>query len=219
MKNPADYIYALRRDYQTKSLDKLTANRNPFRQFEVWLSEAIDEGMEEPNAMVLSTVAETGAPSARVVLLRGLSRSRRGFIFYTNYDSRKGREIAKNPQASLLFYWAKSERQVRVEGVISKIGRRQSEDYFASRPRESQIGAWASAQSSVIADRRELEEKFVKLEKQFAGKRIACPPNWGGYILRPDSFEFWQGGRNRLHDRLLYSRRGGSAWKIERLSP
>ena len=215
MKNTSDYIYNLRNDYQTKVLEKETAKRNPFEQFEIWLAEAIAAKTDEPNAMILSTVDEA-KPSSRVVLLRGFDKQ--GLVFYTNYDSRKGNEIAANPRASLLFFWAKLERQVRVEGEIKRTSRRQSEAYFATRPRESQIGAWASAQSDVIENRRELEEKLAEIEKRFAGKDIVCPPFWGGFRLKPDSFEFWQGRKNRLHDRLRYTR-AKSAWKIERLSP
>lgn len=216
MKNLADNIYSLRNEYETGSLRKATAKRNPFEQFEVWLAEAIDKAVTEPNAMILATAGEDCKPSARVVLLRGFDR--KGFVFFTNYDSQKGSEIAENPRASLLFFWAKLERQIRIEGVISKTSRKISEDYFASRPRESQIGAWASAQSRVIATHSELEEKITETEKRFAGKAIACPEFWGGYVLKPDSFEFWQGGKNRLHDRLRYKKEK-SVWKIERLSP
>jgi pyridoxamine 5'-phosphate oxidase len=216
MKNPAEYIRALRKDYQTKRLEKPTVRKNPFEQFEIWLAEAITEAVDEPNAMVLTTATAGGKPSARVVLLRGFDK--KGFVFFTNYDSRKGREIAENPQASLLFYWTKLERQVRIEGVISKTSRKLSEDYFASRPRASQIGAWASAQSRVIRDRRELEEKISGWETRFAGKAVVCPEFWGGYLLKPDLFEFWQGGESRIHDRLRYTKKR-AVWKIERLSP
>ena len=215
--NTAEYIYALRNDYQSASLDETTARRNPYEQFEIWLAEAIEQVADDPNAMILATADKNGKPRARIVLLRGYDR-RKGFDFYTNYESQKGTEIAENPQASLLFFWAKLERQVRIDGVISKVSRRQSEAYFATRPRESQIGAWASAQSRVIGSRRELEEKIAALEKQFAGKTIPCPAYWGGYAVKPAAFEFWQGGRNRLHDRLSYTKTK-SGWKIERLSP
>lgn len=210
------HIYSLRKDYETRSLDKETARRNPFEQFEMWLTEAVAEAVEEPNAMVITTASKDAQPSSRIVLLRGFDR--KGFVFYTNYDSRKGRNIAENAQASILFYWVKLERQVRIEGVISKTSRRQSEEYFATRPRESQIGAWASAQSSVISGRRELEDQIAALERKFAGREVPCPKNWGGYVLKPNVFEFWQGRKSRLHDRLVYTKTK-TAWKIERLSP
>ena len=216
MKNSAQYIYALRNDYQTKSLEKLSARKNPFDQFELWLTEAINEAVAEPNAMTLTTATADARPSARVVLLREFDR--KGFVFFTNYESQKGKQIAENPQASLLFFWQKLERQVRISGTIAKTSRKVSEEYFATRPRESQIGAWASAQSSVIKNRRELQEKFSELEKRFEGKPVKCPKFWGGYILKPDQFEFWQGRESRLHDRLTYMKTK-SAWKIERLSP
>lgn len=216
MKNTADYIYALRNDYQTNSLDEETAKRNPFEQFEIWLNEAISGGADEPNAMVITTADAHGKPSSRIVLLRGYDKN--GFVFFTNYNSQKAQNIAENPQASILFYWAKLERQIRIEGAISKTSRRLSKDYFATRPRESQIGAWASDQSSEISSRSELEEKIIEIDKRFAGKGVPCPDFWGGYVLKPDSFEFWQGRKSRLHDRLCYIK-SGSKWKIERLSP
>jgi pyridoxamine 5'-phosphate oxidase len=216
MSETIGHIYSLRKDYETRSLDEETIKRNPFEQFELWLAEAIGEAVEEPNAMTITTATKTGKPSSRIVLLRGFDR--KGFVFYTNYDSQKGREIAENPQASILFFWAKLERQVRIDGSISKVTRRHAEEYFATRPRESQIGAWASLQSSVISSRAELEEKIAALEREFAGREVPCPENWGGYALKPDAFEFWQGGKSRLHDRLRYTKTK-SAWKIERLSP
>jgi pyridoxamine 5'-phosphate oxidase len=216
MKNSAEYIYALRNDYRKKSLEKADARLNPFEQFEIWMTEAIEADMDDPNAMVLATATADGKPSARIVLLRGFDRQ--GFVFFTNYDSQKSREIEENPQASLLFYWSNLERQIRLEGAISKTNRRLSQEYFASRPRASQIGAWASAQSRTIESRQELEEKISEAEKRFAGRKVDCPEFWGGYILKPRSFEFWQGRESRLHDRLRYSKTK-SAWKIERLSP
>lgn len=216
MKSPTEYIYDLRSDYGAENLRASIVKRSPFEQFEIWLAEAIAADLEEPNAMVLSTAAKDGKPSSRVVLLRGFDR--KGFVFFTNYDSRKGREIAENPQASLLFYWEKLERQVRIEGVISKASRKISKEYFASRPRESQIGAWASPQSQTISSRRELEEKFAESEERLAGKNVECPDFWGGFVLKPEMFEFWQGRESRLHDRLRYTKKG-RVWKIERLSP
>lgn len=216
MKRPSKYIYDLRSDYEAENLEESTVSRNPFEQFENWLAEAIAADVDEPNAMILSTAASSCKPSSRVVLLRGFDR--KGFVFFTNYESRKSKEIAENPQASLLFFWAKLERQVRIEGVISKTSRKISKEYFMTRPRASQIGAWASPQSSVIASRRELEEKFAEQEKRFDGKDVECPEFWGGFILKPDLFEFWQGRKSRLHDRLRYTKKR-NVWKIDRLSP
>lgn len=216
MKKTTDLIYSLRKDYQSRSLDEQTARPDPFEQFEQWMSEAIAAEVEEPNAMVVSTVSETGKPSSRIVLLRGFDR--RGFVFYTNYDSKKATEIGSNPNASLLFFWPALERQIRVDGVVSKTSRAESEAYFATRPRESQIGAWASAQSRALESRRELEEKIDAIEKRFAGQSIECPDFWGGFRLEPEAFEFWQGRRSRLHDRLSYTKTG-HVWKIGRLSP
>lgn len=218
MKNhPSQLIYTLRSDYATRSLEEADAKKNPFEQFEIWMGEALSEYAEDANAMTLTTASTDGKSSARIVLLRGFSP--KGFVFFTNYDSRKGSDIAENPRASLLFYWARLERQVRVEGAIEKTGRRVSLDYFATRPRDSQIGAWASAQSRVLERGRiELEEKFAALEKKFAGKAVPCPEFWGGYIVKPVEIEFWQGRANRLHDRLRYTK-SGRAWRIERLSP
>lgn len=216
MKSPSEYIYDLRSDYGAENMRTSTVKHSPFEQFEIWLEEAIAANLKEPNAMVLSTAGSDKKPSARIVLLRGFDR--KGFTFFTNYDSRKGEEIAENPQASLLFFWAELERQVRIEGVVSKTSRRISKEYFASRPRASQIGAWASAQSRVISNRRQLEEKIAESEKRFAGKDVECPEFWGGYIVKPDMFEFWQGRESRLHDRLRYTKKGKN-WNIERLSP
>jgi pyridoxamine 5'-phosphate oxidase len=214
--NVKNIIGKIRRDYASDRLNKKTARKNPFEQFELWLAEAIEKQLREPNAMVLSTASADGKPSSRVVLLRGFENE--GFTFYTNYESRKGKEVRENPRAALLFYWAEIEKQVRVEGVIAKTDEENSNAYFASRPRESQIGAWASPQSSVIENRRFIEEKFAELNEQSEGKEIARPPDWGGYILKPEVLEFWQGRASRLHDRLRYSK-DESGWKIERLAP
>lgn len=211
-----DFINKTRRDYTQKEINEETAKKNPFEQFEIWFAEAIESEIFEPNAMVLATANNDGKPSARVVLLRGFDEE--GFMFFTNYDSRKGLDLAENPQASLLFYWAEIERQVRLEGSVSKVKEEISDGYFASRPRESQIGAWVSPQSRVIENRKILERKFSELAAQWEGREISRPPNWGGFILRPEIFEFWQGRASRLHDRLLYIKNGAN-WKIGRLAP
>ena len=210
------FVNQTRRDYLKKKLNKETAKENPFEQFEIWFAEALESQIFEPNAMTLATANREGMPSARVVLLRGFDE--KGFTFFTNYDSRKGLDLAENPQASLLFYWAEIERQVRLEGLISKVGEEISDSYFATRPRESQIGAWVSPQSQTIENREVLERRFLELTAEWEGREIPRPPNWGGYILKPQAFEFWQGRAGRLHDRLFYTKRE-AGWKIERLAP
>jgi pyridoxamine 5'-phosphate oxidase len=169
------------------------------------------------NAMTLATSDLQGRPSARIVLLKGVDE--RGFIFYTNYNSRKGRELTENPQAALVFHWPEQERQVCVAGVVSKLPSAESETYFRSRPRGSRIGAWASDQSTTVRDRTELEARWKEVEDRYARADVPCPPHWGGYVLNPTRVEFWQGRPNRLHDRFRYSRRPDNTWKIERLSP
>lgn len=211
-----NFVNTIRRDYNQKSLDENSICENPFEQFEIWLSEAVAQNVFEPNAMVLSTASKEGKPSARVVLLRGFDGE--GFTFFTNYDSRKAREIAENPRASLLFFWAEIERQARIEGIATKASAEISDSYFASRPRESQIGAWISPQSEPIASREILEKKYAELAEEWDGKEIKRPPNWGGFVVKPSVFEFWQGRESRLHDRLVYTKVGKS-WKIERLAP
>lgn len=207
----------LRHDFSIGTLDESSALQDPFAQFELWFSEALGNKVREPNAMVLSTATVDARPSSRVVLLRGFDSN--GFIFYTNYDSRKAAEIEQNPQVSLLLFWAELEKQVRIEGTIAKASNDVSDAYFASRPRESQIGAWASPQSSVIADRSVLEDSYAKkLTEMNDKKTVDRPENWGGYIVVPDTFEFWQGRNSRLHDRLRYKLENNS-WKIERLAP
>jgi len=180
------------------------------------MNEAISSNLLEPNAMILATANKDGAPSARTVLLKGFDE--RGFVFYTNYESAKAKNLSENPIASLLFFWAELERQARIEGKVEQVSKADSEEYFRSRPRESQLGAWASKQSSVIASREVLEKKFEEMRKKFEGKEIPLPPFWGGYRVIPQSIEFWQGRESRLHDRICYSFENGK-WKIERLSP
>lgn len=210
-------ISDLRKEYTLNGLSEASADENPFKQFEKWFGEAIAAALPEPNAMTLATATEAGKPSARIVLIKGFDEH--GFIFYTNYESRKGRELAENPFASLVFHWTELERQVRIEGAVEKVSREVSEKYFHSRPAGSQLGAWASAQSRVVTGREELESNLAMRTTEFDGKEIVLPPFWGGYRVVPDVIEFWQGRPNRLHDRLQYSRAAEAAWKIERLSP
>ncbi len=206
----------LRQEYSLKSLTKKDVNPDPFMQFGNWFEETVLSAPEMPNAVILSTVGQKGRPSSRVVLLKGFSEE--GFIFFTNYLSRKGLELEKNPFASLLFFWPELERQIRIEGRVEKISPELSSEYFASRPRLSQIGALASHQSEIAKNRSVLEEKFQSLEKDLEGKEVPRPEHWGGYNLIPDYFEFWQGRRSRLHDRISYWLEQ-SEWKIKRLSP
>jgi pyridoxamine 5'-phosphate oxidase len=190
---------------------------DPILQFRNWLKQATEAGIPEPTAMTLATTGAAGQPSARIVLLKDASED--GFVFYTNYESRKGQELAANPRAALVFYWPQLERQVRITGEVVKTSRSESEAYFHTRPRGSQLAAWASGQSSVIPDRDVLEARVKVLEAKYAGTKVPLPPNWGGYRLRPESIEFWQGRPNRLHDRLRYSRGPDGGWTIERLAP
>lgn len=206
----------LRKDYSMSGLLEKDLARDPFRQFEKWFQEAEAAKLVEPNAMTLATATKDGRPSARTVLLKGMDG--RGFVFYTNYESRKGRELAENPRASLAFPWIALERQVIIEGTLTKLSREESAAYFHSRPRASQLGAWVSQQSSIITGRSVLEDAMKALEKKHAGAEIPLPPAWGGYRLSPESVEFWQGRRSRLHDRLRYRREAGE-WIVERLAP
>ena len=207
----------LRKDYSLSGLLEKDLARDPFRQFDQWVQEAEAAKLVEPNAMTLATATRDGRPSARTVLLKGVDG--RGFVFYTNYESRKGRELSENPRASLLLPWIALERQVIIEGTLAKLSREESAAYFHSRPRASQLGAWVSQQSSIITGRSVLEDAMKALEKKHAGAEIPLPPAWGGYRLSPESVEFWQGRRSRLHDRLRYRREAGGAWIVERLAP
>jgi pyridoxamine 5'-phosphate oxidase len=206
-----------RKDYSLAGLSEKEAARDPFRQFDKWFQEAEAAKIHEPNAGVLATAAKDGRPSARMVLLKGIDG--RGFVFYTNYDSRKGRELEGNPRASYVFPWVALERQVIIEGSVTKVAREESEAYFHSRPQASQLAAWASAQSSIISGRDALEAAMKAVEKKFSGSEVPLPPHWGGYRIAPETVEFWQGRRSRLHDRLRYRREAGGSWIIERLSP
>ncbi len=206
----------LRKDYALAGLAEKDLARDPFRQFEKWFSEAEAAKVAEPNAMILATATRDGRPSTRTVLLKSVDG--RGFVFYSNYESRKGRELDANPRASLLFPWISLERQVIVEGTVAKVAREESEAYFHARPRASQLGAWVSAQSTIISDRRVLDDSLKALEQKYAGQEVPLPPHWGGWRLAPENVEFWQGRRNSLHDRLRY-RREKDGWIVERLAP
>jgi pyridoxamine 5'-phosphate oxidase len=207
----------LRRDYALAGLTEKDLARDPFRQFEKWFAEAEAAKLPDPNAMVLATAGRDGRPSARIVLLKGLDG--RGFVFYSNYESRKGRELEANPRASLLFPWNALERQVIIEGTVARVPREESDAYFHSRPRLSQLAAVASPQSSLVAGRSVLEDSMKVLEKKYAGQEVPLPPHWGGFRLNPETVEFWQGRRNRMHDRLRFRRSPGGDWTVERLAP
>ena len=211
-------IASLRRSYSLQSLEENQVAANPFDQFKTWFDQALAGQITEPNAMTLATVNSDGRPSARTVLLKGFDE--RGFVFYTNYLSRKGQEIAENPFGALLFCWLDLERQIRIEGKIEKVSPEESLAYFITRPKSSQIGAWASPQSQVIPGRKVLEDKQAELSETYAASEsLPLPPHWGGYVLRPDYFEFWQGRESRLHDRVVYSKNEDKNWVINRLAP
>ncbi|GAB3928919.1 pyridoxamine 5'-phosphate oxidase [Mucilaginibacter myungsuensis] len=207
----------LRQDYSAATLTEKEVKQDPIRQFEKWFEDAVAAEIHEPNAMTLATATPNGHPSARIVLLKGFNKD--GFMFYTNYLSRKGKELAKNPLASVVFFWGELERQVRIEGTIEKLSREQSEEYFHTRPKLSQLGALASAQSQEIEGRKGLEQKMAELETEYAEKDVPKPSYWGGYIIKPRLVEFWQGRRSRLHDRIIYKKIDNKTWKIARLAP
>jgi len=208
-------IQNLRRQYSKSTLSVSSVSKDPFKQFEKWFQDVLNSGFLEPNAMTLATASKTGKPSARVVLLKGIHDG--GFVFYTNYKSKKGKDIEENPYCCLLFYWDKLERQIRIEGKIEKVSQKESEEYFNTRPYKSRVGAWASKQSSVIESRSAIVKEFLKYMMKFK-THVPLPDVWGGYSLTPDTFEFWQGRPNRLHDRVRYTK-NRSGWKIERLAP
>lgn len=206
----------IRKEYTRQVLEKEHVAKDPLQQFKKWFDEAALSSLPDVNAMTLATVSEDGKPSCRIVLLKGIEAG--GFIFFTNYESRKGRELDKNPHAALNFFWQELERQVRIEGVVEKVSAEVSDRYFKSRPVASQVGAWASPQSRVIKDRFILQEQTEAIKNQY-NSDIPRPPHWGGFWLKPMTIEFWQGRASRLHDRLLYTRQNNDNWKLERLAP
>ena len=206
----------LRVEYKRSELDESHADADPVAQFSIWWDEATKAQVRESNAMTLATADAAGKPAARTVLLKGFDQS--GFVFFTNYESRKGSELAANAHAALLFFWPELERQVRISGPVSVVSRDESEAYFQTRPRPSQLSTWVSSQSRVIAGRKLLEDGVKKVEGQFPGQ-VPLPPHWGGFRVTPETVEFWQGRESRLHDRLRYARKKGGGWQVERLSP
>jgi pyridoxamine 5'-phosphate oxidase len=200
------------------ALRESDVDADPLRQFRRWYEEALVADIVQPEAMVLATATADGQPAARMVLLRGFDE--RGFVFFSNYDSRKGKELAANPQAALVFYWDLQDRQVRVEGRVERASAAESDAYFSSRPRGSRLGAWASPQSAVLSGREELDSQVRDVEARFAGlEMVPRPPNWGGFRVVPEVIEFWQGQPSRLHDRLCYRRQGDGTWQLQRLAP
>jgi pyridoxamine 5'-phosphate oxidase len=206
----------LRKEYTRAGLSESDVDPDPVEQFRRWFDEALEADLHEPNAFALATATPDGRPSARVVLLKGFDE--RGFVFYTNYKGRKGRELEENPRAALLFYWGELERQVRIEGTVSRTSEGESDAYYASRPRGSRLGAWASEQSRAVEGREVLEGRVRDLEAEYEGREVPRPAFWGGYRVEPEVVEFWQGRESRLHDRISY-RRGAGGWEIQRLQP
>ena len=210
-------LAGLRREYETQGLRRADLHHDPIEQFATWFSTAVNSALPDANAISLATATPDGKPSARVVLLKGFDQ--RGFVFFTNYESDKGRELAGNPQAAFVVYWVQLERQIRVAGRVEKTSRQDSETYFHARPRGSQLGAWVSHQSEVIDARRILEGRLAEITERFAGREVELPPHWGGYRIVPATMEFWQGRANRLHDRFRYTREKDDSWTLERLAP
>ena len=213
--NPA--IANLRKDYSSKSLLETDVEQNPIDQFQKWWDEAISSEIDEVNAMTLATASSDGMPSARIMLLKGFDKN--GFVFFTNYKSYKAMHLEENPKACLVFFWKELERQVRITGLVRRVPEQESDDYFYSRPKGSQVGAWASNQSQVIHNREWLEERVLNLTDEFNTKELKRPPHWGGYLVTPIIIEFWQGRPSRLHDRIQYTLEENGGWKIDRLSP
>ncbi|PAX60029.1 pyridoxamine 5'-phosphate oxidase [Brunnivagina elsteri] len=210
-------IADLRKDYTLRGMEESDIDPNPFVQFQQWFDKAREAQLIEPNAMTLATTTPDGKPSARIVLLKDFDT--RGFVFYTNYNSHKGQELAENPQTSLVFWWAELERQVRICGQVEKVSEKESDEYFYSRPLNSRLGAWTSNQSEIIRDRNVLEQRFTELNNKYQNGDVPRPQHWGGLRVIPTEIEFWQGRSSRLHDRLRYTLISDSNWKIERLSP
>lgn len=210
---------AFSRDYSAHKLDESELSADPIGLFKHWFAQAAEAGVTDVNAMTLSTASRQGHPYSRIVLFKGFDEDEKGFVFFTNFNSRKGQQLTANPHAALNFYWPVPERQVNIRGIVSKVSDAVSAGYFSSRPRASQLGAWASSQSEVIESRDALEKKFEEFKHKFEGQDVPRPPFWGGFTLIPDFIEFWQGRVGRLHDRFLYSRIKNDSWKIERLSP
>ena len=206
----------MREEYAQSGLDEATAGRDPFALFATWLADAVAAQIIEPNAMALATASSDGKPSVRIVLLKGFDHA--GMVFYTNFDSRKGRELLANPHAAAVMLWHPLQRQVRVEGAVKRVDPAESDEYFALRPRGSQLGAVSSPQSQLVSSRSELELHFDRAESQFAGRAVERPEHWGGYRMELHTIEFWQGRKNRLHDRLLFER-NRTGWDVERLAP
>lgn len=210
-------ITDIRKEYKMQSLLEKDISKDPFVQFTSWWNDALNSKIDEVNAMTLATADSNAVPSARIVLLKGYSE--KGFVFFTNYESEKGHQLKENPKACLVFFWKELERQVRISGQVQKISAAESDEYFASRPAGSRIGAWASPQSCVIASREVIDGNTIKYQQEFKDGNIPRPAHWGGYIVIPDAIEFWQGRSNRLHDRIRYSLIENGNWKIERLAP
>lgn len=215
--DPIDYLPSLRHEYVAHGLRRGELDPDPVRQFQQWFTAAVEAGIRDVNAMTLATATRDGRPSARVVLLKGFNRD--GFTFFTNYESSKGRELQENPRAALCFYWTQLERQVRIDGTVTKTSREESQRYFHSRPVGSQLGAWVSRQSEVIDARQVLEARLHDMTERYRDKEIPLPPHWGGYLVKPEMVEFWQGRPNRLHDRFRYLRQRDDTWQIDRLAP
>jgi pyridoxamine 5'-phosphate oxidase len=210
-------IAQLRRDYEGHGLLESDALDDPVDMFSRWFEQAKEAGVYEPNAMTLATASSGGEPASRIVLLKGFDAN--GFVFFTNYESDKAGHLRDNPRASLTFYWDRLHRQVRIAGAVAQVSREETEAYFHSRPRGSQLGAWVSSQSRVISDRGELDRRYAELEARYEGQQVPVPPHWGGYRVTPESIEFWQGRTSRLHDRLRYRRPAKGSWTMERLAP